>query len=264
MCRRDTELGDLFAEGVLKVEKELGLEGVAVHVKGMEPAGYDPRSLKGMGLAFVATSRGACHLRATFYKAELAGFSDPQVVEGKAATYIDWEDRLCIMDTLIYCRFYRDLVPWPFITDVVNAAGGTDYSTEDLHVVANRIITETHRFNELRGFTARAKERLPAWITERATDDEHAADRHSGRDGLHARRVLRAPRLGGAGAVGAAWGGVRAAGGSPPGRRCARSGRRGSERPPSGRTGAGGPRGSTPRASPRRARSRGRPTPAAR
>jgi aldehyde:ferredoxin oxidoreductase len=172
MCRRDTELGDLFAEGVLKVEKELGLEGVAVHVKGMEPAGYDPRSLKGMGLAFIATSRGACHLRATFYKAELAGFSDPQVVEGKAATYIDWEDRLCIMDTLIYCRFYRDLVPWPFITDVVNATGGTDYSTEDLHVVANRIITETHRFNELRGFTARAKERLPKWITERATDDE--------------------------------------------------------------------------------------------
>ena len=36
------------------VEKEiLGLEGVAVHVKGMEPAGYDPRTLKGMGLTFI-------------------------------------------------------------------------------------------------------------------------------------------------------------------------------------------------------------------
>ena len=129
MCRRDTKLGDLFAEGVLTVEKELGLEGVAVHVKGMEPAGYDPRSLKGMGLAFVATPRGACHLRATFYKAELAGFIDPQTTEGKAAMYVDWEDRLCIMDTLIYCRFYRDMVPWPYITSVVNAAIGTDYSS---------------------------------------------------------------------------------------------------------------------------------------
>ncbi len=49
MCRRDTELGDLFAEGVLTVEKELGLEGVAVHVKGMEPAGYDPRYAQGHG-----------------------------------------------------------------------------------------------------------------------------------------------------------------------------------------------------------------------
>ena len=172
MCLRDTKLGDLFAEGVLKVEQELGLQGVAVHVKGMEPAGYDPRSLKGMGLAFIATSRGACHLRSTFYKPELAGLIDAQTTAGKAALYVDWEDRLCIMDTLIFCRFYRDLVPWPFITAVVNAAIGADYSVDELHGVAGRIIAESHRFNELRGFTARTKERLPAWITQRETEDD--------------------------------------------------------------------------------------------
>ena len=171
MCLREG-LGDLFADGVLRVEKELGLKGVAVHVKGMEPAGYDPRTLKGMGLGFAVTARGACHLRATFYKAELAGFSDPQVLEGKSAVYVDWEDRLCIMDTLIYCRFYRDLVPWPYITDVLNAALGTDYTVDELHAVANRIITETHRFNDARGVTAGTGEKLPAWITERPTDDE--------------------------------------------------------------------------------------------
>ena len=171
MCLREG-LGDLFADGVLRVEKELGLEGVAVHVKGMEPAGYDPRTLKGMGLGFATTSRGACHLRGTFYKAELAGISDPQVIEGKAAVYVDWENRLCIMDTLIYCRFYRDYVPWPYITDVLNAALGTDYTVDDLHVVANRIITETHRFNDARGVTAGTGEKLPAWITERPIDDE--------------------------------------------------------------------------------------------
>jgi aldehyde:ferredoxin oxidoreductase len=76
------------------------------------------------------------------------------------------------MDTLIFCRFYRDLVPWPFITAVVNAALGTDYSSDDLHAVANRIITESHRFNEARGFTAATKERLPSWLTQRATDDD--------------------------------------------------------------------------------------------
>ena len=145
---------------------------MAVHVKGMEPAGYDPRTLKGMGLGFATTSRGACHLRGTFYKAELAGISDPQVIEGKAAVYVDWENRLCIMDTLIYCRFYRDYVPWPYITEVVNAALGTDYTVDELHVVANRIITETHRFNDARGVPAGTGEKLPAWITERPTDDE--------------------------------------------------------------------------------------------
>jgi aldehyde:ferredoxin oxidoreductase len=125
-----------------------------------------------MGLGYITTARGACHLRATFYKAELAGFSDPQVIEGKAEVFVDWENRLCIMDTLIYCRFYRDLVPWPYITAVVNAAIGTDYSEADLAKLANRIITETHVFNERRGFGPE-KERLPAWITERETEDEN-------------------------------------------------------------------------------------------
>jgi aldehyde:ferredoxin oxidoreductase len=125
-----------------------------------------------MGLGFATTSRGACHLRATFYKAELAGFSDPKVFEGKAAVYVDWEDRLCIMDTLIFCRFYRDLVPWPYITQVVNAAIGADYTEDDLHALAARIITATHKFNEDRGFEPRVKERLPAWITGRETEDD--------------------------------------------------------------------------------------------
>ena len=165
MARREG-VGDLFADGILRVEKELGLEGVAVHVKGLEPAGYDARKLRGMGLTFVTASRGACHLRSTFYKAELAGLSDPAEPEGKAAMLVDWENRLCIMDTLVYCRFYRDLVQWEYITDVVNAAVGTDYSIEELQAVGARIIAETHRFNERRGFGAE-KERLPAWILER-------------------------------------------------------------------------------------------------
>ncbi len=172
MCTREG-IGDLFADGIMAVEKKLGLEGVAVHVKGMEPAGYDPRVLKGMGLGFVTTPRGACHLRGTFYKAELAGFIDPAITDGKAEMYIDWEDRLCVMDMLIYCRFYRDLVQWPYIVQVVNAAVGTDYSIEDLHAVAGRVIGESHRFNELRGFGSE-RERLPHWVTETPMDDEGA------------------------------------------------------------------------------------------
>ena len=44
MCLREG-VGDICAEGVLSVEKEIPeLKGVAVHVKGMEPAGYDPRA----------------------------------------------------------------------------------------------------------------------------------------------------------------------------------------------------------------------------
>jgi aldehyde:ferredoxin oxidoreductase len=163
-------VGDLFAEGVLRVEEELGLKGVAVHVKGMEPAGYEPRKLKGMGLTFTTAARGACHLRSTFYKAELAGFSDPAVLEGKAAMLVEWEDRLCVMDTLIYCRFYRDLVQFPYLTEVVNAAIGTDYSVDDVRAIGAKIIKMSHDFNTARGFGAE-QERLPEWITGRPQAD---------------------------------------------------------------------------------------------
>jgi aldehyde:ferredoxin oxidoreductase len=172
MCLREG-IGDIWADGVLRVEKEYGLEGVAVHVKGMEPAGYDPRVMKGMGLGFATATRGACHLRATMYKPELIGVIDPQAIEGKAAIYCDWEDRLTIMDTLLYCRFYRDLVQWPYITAVVNAAIGADYSEDDMHRIANRIVTMSHDFNGARGI-GRESERLPEWVSDKPMEDEGA------------------------------------------------------------------------------------------
>ena len=149
----------------------------------------------GMGLGFMTAARGACHLRATFYKPEIAGMIEAQSTEGKVAMFVDWEDRLCIMDTLVYCRFYRDLVQWPYITQVVNAALGTDFTEDDLHKVANRIITETHRFNELRGF-GREKEQLPKWVTETPMEDTRL-DVPPGGGRRDARRVLHGARLGG-------------------------------------------------------------------
>ncbi len=115
---------------------------------------------------------------------------------------MDWEDRLTIMDTLIYCRFYRDMVQWPYITAVVNATIGTDYTEEDLHRIANRIITMTHDFNAARGIGSARREKLPEWVTDKPMEDEERAHLPAGRDGVHARRVLQAARVGGAAAAG--------------------------------------------------------------
>ncbi len=166
MVRREG-IGDLFADGVLRVEEEIPeLKGVAVHVKGMEPAGYDPRVSKGMALGYITSARGACHLRATVMKAELSGIIPIDAVEGKAAIYADWEDRFAIQDALIYCRFYRDFTTWPFLAGVVNAAVGTDYTEDELRALGASMITDSHVFNERRGFGL-AQERLPGWVTER-------------------------------------------------------------------------------------------------
>ena len=42
-------IGDTLALGIKHASKKWELEDIAVHVKGMEPAGYDPRSLKAWG-----------------------------------------------------------------------------------------------------------------------------------------------------------------------------------------------------------------------
>jgi aldehyde:ferredoxin oxidoreductase len=140
-------VGDILAQGIRHAAKKWDLEDIAVHVKGLEPAGYDPRVLKGMSLAYATSDRGACHLRATFYKPELAGMIPPNQIENKAALFVDFEDRLTIFDTLVLCRFYRDLYPWDRLGEIVYALTGLDSDQNALQEKAAAISTLVRRFN---------------------------------------------------------------------------------------------------------------------
>lgn len=171
--------GRLLAEGVRRLASEWGLEDLAIHVKGLEPAGYDPRVLKGMGLAYATSPRGACHLRSTFYKAELSGQISPETTEGKAELFVDYENRLALHDTLILCRFFRDLIGWQELVDLVNLSTGIGVDRESLESLAGRVVDQTRLYNYREGLTA-ADDRLPVrFLTEslpetdgRLTEDE--------------------------------------------------------------------------------------------
>ena len=153
-------IGDVLAEGIVHAAKTWGLEDLAIHVKGMEPAGYDPRTLKGMGLSYATSDRGACHLRTTFYKPELSGMIAPATIEGKAEMLTDFEDRLTIFDTLILCRFYRDLYTWEELEKVITMVTGLPASKEELRKKASAISTMTRQFNLREGLTP-DQDRLP-------------------------------------------------------------------------------------------------------
>ncbi len=154
------DIGDLLANGIIPTSKEWGVEDLAIHVKGMEPAGYDPRALKGMGLTFGTAPRGACHLRTTFYKPELSGMIPPEQIEGKAEMLVDYEDRLNIFDTLTLCRFYRDLYTWEELEKSIEMVTGEKTTQESLRARAAHVATMTRKFNIQEGFTA-ADDRLP-------------------------------------------------------------------------------------------------------
>lgn len=151
-ARRDG-IGGLIAEGIKTASKEMGMEDQAVHVKGLEPAGYDPRTLKGMGLAYAISPRGACHLRSTFYKPELAGMIDPDQIDGKAELFLDFEDRCTLFDAMILCRFYRDFYPWEELENLFFMATGIRMSQDGLKALASRITDLTRKFNLQEGLT---------------------------------------------------------------------------------------------------------------
>ncbi|HBV89200.1 MAG TPA: aldehyde:ferredoxin oxidoreductase [Desulfosporosinus sp.] len=153
-------LGIILSQGIKYAAKAWDLEDVAIHVKGLEPPGYDPRVLKGMGLAYATSSRGACHLRATFYKAELSGMIDPAIIEGKAKMFIDFENRLTLFNAQILCAFYRDMILWPELSQLVKALTGWDYTQIELEEIANRIVTLAKVFNLREGAT-REQDTLP-------------------------------------------------------------------------------------------------------
>ena len=146
-------IGDLLAKGIKEVAKAWGMEDQAVHVKGLEPAGYDPRVLKGMGLAYGTSARGACHLRATFYKPELAGLVDPEQIPGKAAIFCQWEDRLTIFDTFVLCRFFRDLYQWEELATIIEGIVGVRFTEQEMREIAKNVTDDTRRFNLREGLS---------------------------------------------------------------------------------------------------------------
>ncbi len=160
-------VGALFSRGIRAASRALGLEELAVHVKGLEPAGYDPRALKGMGLAFAVSDRGACHLRATVYKAEFAGWVDRTTADGKAALVLDFEDRHTLFDTLIFCRFYRDMVGWDDLSTVIRLLTGLELDKAGLQALSARIADTIRRYNLREGMAA-ADDTLPGRLLREA------------------------------------------------------------------------------------------------
>lgn len=169
LIARREGIGEILSQGIIPAAKEWNMEDRAVHVKGLEPAGYDPRVLKGMGLAYAVSDRGACHLRSTFYKPELSGMIPPDQVEDKAALFIDFEDRLTLFDTLILCRFYRDMYLWDELATIIGTVTGSSEDRDSLTARAATVSNLVRHFNIREGLTME-DDSLPQWFYQHALE----------------------------------------------------------------------------------------------
>ena len=109
-------LGELLAEGTRRASERVGggSAAFAMHVKGLELPGYEPRTLQGMALGLAVNSRGADHNRSGAYEADLSGDYDRMAGgDAQVAGAIETEDRAAIMDSLILCKFLRGVFADP-------------------------------------------------------------------------------------------------------------------------------------------------------
>jgi aldehyde:ferredoxin oxidoreductase len=106
-----------------------------------------------MALAYATSDRGACHLRSTFFRAELSGMIHMDQIEGKAKLFLDYEDRLTLHDALVICRFFRDLYVWDGLKTIIKGTTGMDLNETGLKKIASNIVNLTRQFNLREGMT---------------------------------------------------------------------------------------------------------------
>jgi aldehyde:ferredoxin oxidoreductase len=152
IARREGD-GDLLAEGSLRVAAHLRRPDLAMHVKGLEIPGYDPRALPAMALGFAVGTRGADHNRSSAYELDFSteAFDVAKVVER--------ENRAAAMDSLILCKFLRGVFK-DFAregAELLRLVTGFDV---DLLEAGARICDLRKRFNVLCGWR-RGEDTLP-------------------------------------------------------------------------------------------------------
>jgi len=152
-------VGDLLAEGTESAAKELGHPEISMTVKGMGIPAYDPRGVKGMGLGYATSNRGACHLRAYTPAAEVVGnvlgpaeVTDPLEWKGKGELTIIFQNVHTMTDCLDICKFSTFAESLDVFAAQISAMTGTTYTVDDLLKVGERVFNLERYYNNLAGF----------------------------------------------------------------------------------------------------------------
>jgi len=158
-------VGAVLAEGSRQAATRIGAEAehFAMHVKGMELPGYEPRSLKTMALGLATTPRGACHNRSSAYEADFSDRVDRlSVDEARGGIAAESEDFEAVLDSLIWCKFLRKAFHdfYEESAQVYSMVTGWEMTAHDLRQCGERISTLKKLFNIREGWT-RADDTLP-------------------------------------------------------------------------------------------------------
>lgn len=145
---RKGKAGDVLAEGVRLAAEKLGKNSkrYAVHAKGLEIPGYDPRGAFGMGLAYATSDRGGCHQRAWTVTTEINNPDfDRFSFEKKAKLVRSVQDERAAFFSLVLCDFAP--ISEEDCVAMWNLATGFNLSVESYLLAGERIWNLIRLFN---------------------------------------------------------------------------------------------------------------------
>jgi aldehyde:ferredoxin oxidoreductase len=151
-------VGDLLSLGSRAAADRVGQGSSewALHVKGLELPGYDPRKLPTLALGLSVATRGACHNRSSAYEIDLSDALSPDAaIEARAAAAIRAEDQATLLDSLNLCKFLRhcfDDLPEES-SQLFELVTGQPMTGEELLLAGARINTLKKMFNIAHGWT---------------------------------------------------------------------------------------------------------------
>lgn len=151
-------IGAEAALGTKKLSEKYGGKDFAIHVKGMELPGYDPRGSWGMGLAYATAPRGGCHMTAYTVEQEAWGDLDPFTFKGKAQLVADAQNDQFAKFSMGICDF------WPVsnetLAELFEVTYGGKWTTEMITKAGERIFNLQRMYNIMIGFD-RKEDTLP-------------------------------------------------------------------------------------------------------
>jgi aldehyde:ferredoxin oxidoreductase len=216
MIARREGIGDLLADGVRRAAQAIGGESYkyALHTKGLEMPGYDPRGLPGHGLGYMTGDKGGEHVQGYMPDFEYRGYPwrggerevERFALEGKAEIVIWLQNYQVGTNTLVKCDFVKRYSedggsPTPSeLAEFLSAATGRACGSDDVELVGERIWNLIRLYNLREGIT-RQDDDLPYRIREEELQDPPAEGRKLSRLDLD-RMLDEYYRLRGWGAVG--------------------------------------------------------------
>ncbi|MBW2140660.1 MAG: aldehyde ferredoxin oxidoreductase family protein [Deltaproteobacteria bacterium] len=157
--------GDVLAEGSRRLAQRYGHPELSISVKGLEPAGYDPRGAMGLGLAYATSTRGACHMRSQFEDIEPLGLIYPEIgvleptdrfaFEGKPALVAKMENDKASIDSMGICTFLSGYnIGLANVVAQLEAVTGIEYGIDGWLQAGERTTNLEKMFNLGAGLTS--------------------------------------------------------------------------------------------------------------